>query len=791
MKKYFLSFAAMAMSVALMAVPAKRGFVERTLEDGTKVSLQLMGDEFAHWYESADGTIYRQNEDGTFAKAGVTRTAMAVKRKASLRHQTSEQRRARKDVSEINLAPRGIVILANYKDLSFKTENTREALDNMMNADSYTYGGTHNSARQYFISQSDGQYQPVFDVVGPVTVSRNYSYYGKNDSDDQDMYPCDLIVEACKLADSEFGVDFKQYDNDNDGYVDFVYVIYAGKGEADGGTANTIWPHNWSVQAAIEYNACITYSKSETKVDGLYIDNYACSGELNGNTGKRNSIGTICHEFGHVLGLPDFYDTEYSTNYESGYTPNGWDIMDAGSYNGEDDNGTCPPNYSPWEKAFFGWIKPTNLGSTPQSLTMKANGIDGYIAYQVNAVGSYQSPTTSGDCYYIENRQKQGWDSYVPGHGMLVWYVSYNKSAWEDNTPNNTAKRPKYTIISASGKKTNIGTSSDPFPGQQKSWTTISDKPIKNIVEKNGVITCDFISAGETPVDPGEEVVMNFDFVKMEAVVDDNSVLLDLQTADFDASQKKGTQLSMLLTTKAKNSITGSFKPQDGDFMLYFNGGSVELMPEKTLLTIVREANGYAINYAFQSQLTGEKKGSFTISDSKIDALFEGDAESFGTGVTGLLPSEALEAIDWFGHNNESDYSYFVAGVISTMRNTPEQIAQYKTARFNISDDGSTDDELYSYNTKWLNDTEFTTGNEVAAGDRVVIYGKLQNFKQKSGSYEKEIKGYVYEYHPAGEPIDDAVEAIELDAKATKQLIDGELIIRRGEKTFSILGVQK
>lgn len=795
MKRYILSIALTAICVSLMAVPAKRGFQQYTLQDGTSVSLTLAGDEFAHWYEAADGTIYTQNEDGTFAPAAVTRAEMNQRRKASLRHQTAQRRRVAQDVGNINLAPRGIVILANYKNLSYKSENTQTAMNDMMNADSYTYGGTQNSARQYFISQSGGKYQPVFDVVGPVTVSKDYSYYGKDGSEEgDDQYPCDLIVEACKLADSEFNVDFTKYDNDKDGYIDFVYVIYAGKGQADGGAANTIWPHNWSVQSALQYKSGISFSKSETKVDGLYIDNYACSGELNGTSGDRNSIGTICHEFGHVLGLPDYYDTEYGTNAKKYYTPGGWDIMDSGSYNGDNDSGTCPPNYSPWEKAFFGWITPVNLGSTPQSLSLKANGTDGYVAYQINSLGSYQSPTTAGQCYYIENRQQKGWDTYLPGHGLLIWSVNYNKTAWENNEPNNTAGSPKYTIVSATGKKTNIGTSADPFPGTngtKTSWTGISDKPLKNIDEKNGIITCDFISAGGS-VDPGQgEVTENYQFSKLDALIGNGVVLLEAHTTDFNKDQKKGTALELLLDIDAKNSIIGTFKPQEGDFMLRFNGGTTDVMPSRSLLTITRATNGYTFVYTFTSTATGEKKGTFTVKDSDIDALFEDGSNAFGTGVTGLSVAETKEVISWLGHNNETDNSYFVSGIISTMRNTAAQIAQYKTARFDISDDGSTTDQLYAYNTRWLNNENFTTGNEVELGDRVIIYGKLQNYQQKNGNYEQEVKGYVYEYHSKDEPAETAAETILTAPKATKQLIDGQLIIRRGDNMYNVLGVQK
>lgn len=485
--KLIISALALLSAASLFAVPAYRGWQTKTQPDGNTIEVQLNGDEFYHFYTNRAGQVVTCDEQGywTIVEQQPSSATISARRKASPMMQTRPHR-----VGKINLAPRGLFILVNFKDSKYQSSNTQEEMNKMMNADTYTYNGAYGSARKYFIDQSHGAYTPTFDVVGPVTLSKNCSYYGQNDSEGNDMYPGDMVVEACKLADTQFDVDFTQYDNDHDGYVDFVYIIYAGKGEADGGAASTIWPHNWSIGSTIYYGYC-TYKKEDCKVDGVYIDNYACSGELNGHNGSRNGIGTLCHEFSHVLGLPDYYDTQYGSNYENERTPEDWDIMASGSYNGD---GNYPPNYSAHEKYFFGWNTPTNLGNTPNMLTINANGTSDYISYQLNTANTLQSATQSGVNYYIENRQQSGWDTYLPGHGLLVWYVNYNADAWSQNVPNNTAGSPRYTVISATGNKTGLGTAKDPFPGTNNvKTTTIAGKPLSNITETNGAISLIYV----------------------------------------------------------------------------------------------------------------------------------------------------------------------------------------------------------------------------------------------------------------------------------------------------------
>ena len=512
MKKILSFLVVMTISLASFAMPAKRGFHERSLQDGTKVSLQMVGDEFGHWYESADGTVYTKNADGTFAPAATTRAELNNLRKVSAKYKTIQQRRSRADVGVTpNLAPKGVVILINFKDRSMQSGHTHDVFDELCNSENCTVNAGFPSAGEYFKSQSNGTYHPQFDVFGPVTLSKNYKYYGENDSQNNDKYPTDATIEACILANQQYSdLNFKNYDSDNDGYVDFVYVIYAGYGEADSDDEDAIWPHNYNIQYVVGTSES-KYQKEDTKLDGVYLDNYAMSNELDGYYNTLSGIGTLCHEFGHVIGLPDFYDTQYGTNYTKYLTPNDWDIMDGGGYNGD---GHCPPNYSPWEKYFLGWHTPINLGNEGHLLELKANGTEGFQIYQINTSGNLIGATTSGECYFIENRQQQGWDKHLPSHGMLIWKLNFNQSAWENNVPNNTANNPKYTIVSASG--TSIGTHlnsaqdayvydgpKNPYPGSAKVTSkTIAGKPLKDITEKNGVITLTYIEEPVEPVDP-------------------------------------------------------------------------------------------------------------------------------------------------------------------------------------------------------------------------------------------------------------------------------------------------
>ena len=501
MRKFFITVIACVLALAVNAVPARRGWQTRTQADGTTIEVQVLGDEFYHYTINREGQQVREI-NGMYEVIGEAPTPAVAK----ARRAQGVARRQRKDIGvEPNLAPKGVVILANFSNKSMQSGHTQATFDELCNSLNCTVNAGYPSAGQYFADQSNGAYRPQFDVFGPVNLSRNVAYYGTDGSEEgDDQHATDAVVEACRLANEQFIINWADYDSNNDGYVDFVYVIYAGKGQADGGTSETIWPHNWEVSSARSYGNC-TYTAAQCKVGGKTIENYAISAELD-RASDLGGIGTLCHEFGHVMGLPDFYDTNYGTNYENALTPNDWDVMDGGAYGGD---GHCPPNYSPWEKEFFSWHTTINLGNEGQNVTLYANGTENYQAYQITSNGNYVGPTTSGLRYYIENRQAVGWDAPLTGHGMLIWKVNFNSSKWTNNEPNNTADNPYYTIVSASGSKIGWDGSTDncpknTFPGTKKvtSWNGVSGKPLLNIAEANGVVTLTYIEEPAVPVEP-------------------------------------------------------------------------------------------------------------------------------------------------------------------------------------------------------------------------------------------------------------------------------------------------
>ena len=243
-----------------------------------------------------------------------------------------------------------------------------------------------------------------------------------------------MVIEAVTLAKEQVS-DWTSYDWDNDGYVDQVYVIYAGMGEADGGADDTIWPHTYSLYAANYYGEG---SGPVTVGNNLKVDGYACGSELNGD-GDICGIGTMCHEYSHCLGYPDFYDIDYSGGQGMG----SYDLMCSGSYNG---NGYQPAGYTSYELWMAGWLEPIELNAEDVVVTnMKSlqNKGESYIIYNKGNKNEYMM---------LENRQKEGWDASLPDVGMLILHCDYNARVWEDNGPNDDPDHQRMTVIPADGE---------------------------------------------------------------------------------------------------------------------------------------------------------------------------------------------------------------------------------------------------------------------------------------------------------------------------------------------------
>lgn len=311
----------------------------------------------------------------------------------------------------------GLLILACFADTTFRAENSREDFDSLANGSAYTYGGATGSTRRYFYDQSGGQYDEHFDVVGPVMLPHPSVHYATREPvSEQEQYIADFVMDACHEAEQS-GVDFRQYDADRDSVIDFVYVIYQGHGTADSWDYTTIWPHEWDIESALAYgltaqdslyvdydwDADTIISERLPRYSGLMLGKYACSPEVRYADKGRTGIGTMAHEFAHVLGLPDYY---------VGISVGSWSLMGTGCYL---NNGNTPPNLSVYDRCYIGW-------------ETSSEGLDPYC-----------TDTT----YWHETRVRMGWDRYLPYGGDMTWRVLYDSTAWAMDEVNVGVERMK------------------------------------------------------------------------------------------------------------------------------------------------------------------------------------------------------------------------------------------------------------------------------------------------------------------------------------------------------------
>lgn len=452
----FTLLAWMFINASVLAVPAKRVTKTVRLADGSTIELTLRGDEHFSFYTDNQGIPYRYTKDGSYQRTTTQivdslwtlrkkeRMNMALRAKSTKR--TAPKRRAGIPSQVTTGNQHGLVILMQFKDVSFVTASPKETFKRFFNEKGYNEGGNAGSVKDYFLRQSYDKLDITFDVVGPYTTKANMSYYGAATENENDVRPEEMIAEAVDAASKE--VDFSKYDWNDDGEVDQVFVVYAGYNQAQGAADSTIWPHEWTLEA----------SGLTKKYNNKTINTYGCSSELQGNgrtnTGVLDGIGTACHEFSHCLGLPDMYDTTTNGN-NFGMGP--WDVMDNGSYN---DNSHTPAGYTSYERMFSGWLTPTEINSMTRINGMKplATDAEAYILYNDNNRNEY---------YLLENRQKVGFDRGLYGHGLLILHVDYDEGAWTSNTLNNVSTHQRMTIVPADNSLSFYSSSlaGDPWPG--------------------------------------------------------------------------------------------------------------------------------------------------------------------------------------------------------------------------------------------------------------------------------------------------------------------------------------
>ena len=514
MKKLLLSaLIAATATLNALAVPANTTPALFHQPNGQTVTLQLHGDEYYDYLTTTDGYTVVKNSLGQYVYAvaqgeGLMASSIMASdianRQAAERsflatlpknlrdnNKVAKAREARRLEQGTTLPSRlfdypkfhGLIILVEYKDQKFCTNEAQQLWNDIVNKEGFTQYTDSNgnvisgsaftgSVRDYYRDNSLGKFNPVFDVIGPVEVNYN-STDGRNNARA-------IFREALKIVASQ-GTDFTPYDTDGNGYADMVFFVVAGHGSNYGSNnSKLLWPNKSS-------------SLQLTPLNDMRFDLYACSTELRGaeNTTVVDGIGTICHEFTHVLGLPDLYDTDYESSGGESHHPGNWDIMAGASYL---NSSRTPAGYSAWERRALGFSQPVAIKGPGEFTLDRFN----------ETSEAYYLPSPENRVYYmLENRQQSKWDKYLPGHGLIVTRIdSTDVAAWRNHKVNINPEHQNYEMLRA-GNTTEGDLASDPFPGSLgivsvNPWTSAkmmslsgieSPSGIYKISEKNGIIS--------------------------------------------------------------------------------------------------------------------------------------------------------------------------------------------------------------------------------------------------------------------------------------------------------------
>ena len=574
MKKLILTLLVVLTTTAAWAVKAFPGLLTTTQKDGTQLNYRLYGDADFHYNTTADGVLLYQvgsdyyiagvNSNGELYNTNVL-AHNAGNRTAEEQVLIKQQDRSKffaqadRTVQKIRLkepvapnkalfqhsgSPKALIILADFTDQAFKHDDqtTKEIFDQYLNAeegvpthkDDETLSKNYGSVKQYFKEMSYGLFTPIFDVAAVVHLTHDMKYYGEETGSSHDKNLDQFIKDACTAAHNQ-GVNFANYDANNDGNVDLVYIIFAGYGQSMGADSNTIWP--------------CSNSGNYGTYDGKTVCRFGVHNELNftpsttesmfGGEAQINGIGLFCHEFSHCMGLPDLYPTTATAQNNGNPGMENWSLMDGGEYT---DVGYCPTAYTAWEREAFEWFEIETLTDDMKGTITLKNIDEGGKAYRI-----YPDGKSSGNEYVIiQNIQPYRWNTSLAsnvghfkqygycnwGHGMLITHVDYNASAFAivngTNSVNNTTGHSRMTIVPADGEyisyykvqdsshpdrpytRTEYRNShrADPYPGT-KNVTEIASisvyngtmvKPFYNIQETNGVITFDFLENTSTAI---------------------------------------------------------------------------------------------------------------------------------------------------------------------------------------------------------------------------------------------------------------------------------------------------
>ncbi len=440
--------------------PATQEKIPYTNPDGTVTEIRVFGDEDFSYITDAKGLNVLEADASGFLRPAMRMGRTLTTSKSDIAILRAEvkpvQQEERGVVSKMAALDNGgrttypttgdvpaLVILVEYPDSPFTSADPQKQFTRLCNEEGYSDFGSRGSARDYYRNVSHDKFRPTFEVYGPVKLEHESAWYVDAGDPSLPGYGKSVrfgvaIQEAVKALDDQ--IDFSRYDLDGDGKVDNIFFFYSGYGQADTFDKTKIWPHQadfWRY-TKVYVN---TIGLDRLYADGKEIRTYACSNELNGSSKIASSdrpwidgIGAFVHEYGHVLGLPDLYDT-----LDTGtVTPGHMDVMDLGSYN---ELSTCPPGLSAYEKWVCKWLEYEDAeeGQT-YTLPAHSDSAEEGKAVRIRVRRPGGSARYSSEYFLVESRSRDNWDSSLPDAGLVFWRIAYDKLKWPDNTVNVSGK---------------------------------------------------------------------------------------------------------------------------------------------------------------------------------------------------------------------------------------------------------------------------------------------------------------------------------------------------------------
>lgn len=565
MKQIFLLLAAFCLSAALHATAPVRRTIQHTQPDGTALTVSSYANGHYALFTADDGTPLFLADDGHYYYARIVGSSLAssgiaahnaAERSASERARLKALALTAADAQSLleqevaaarpaapasraaaasndGLGEYGVsygytvssigspvipVVLAEFADRTFQDTITIDKLTRFFNQEGYADERyAVGSVRDYFVDQSAGLFTPTFKIVARVKLSGGYATYGADRGSTIDYNRSKFVREV--LDSASLTVDFAQYKNGES--VPLVAIMHAGPGQQssfEDGCSDYLWAR--FQQQTYSVNGGNTKISSYLYFDELF-QTYG-TGRNDITEAHLDGIGLFCHEFGHALGLPDFYYTGSSTAISDTLrTMEYWDIMDYGQYTY---NGYRPTGYTAYERSAMGWLKLKELTEadyvTLYPLGEEAKGPTACII---------RNPEEEKEYYILENRKSSRWYTATFGVGMLMTHVDYSKNLWSLNQVNNTPAHQRMAFVPADGRKEghtlkqNDGTTlttaqfyaayrADLFPGENDvtQWTSFPvfngtagqlDTPLYNIKRaEDGSVSFSFIDATKTGI---------------------------------------------------------------------------------------------------------------------------------------------------------------------------------------------------------------------------------------------------------------------------------------------------